>query len=709
MSRAPRINTYDQRRTPGGPAQPSLRDPGGASEVLSGVAQGLGAVSDGLARRQSAELEIERLRLAREEDDARVYTARALADFSAAADQARRETFDAAPDGWRGVTTTLEGRLNKISETAIAAAPTPSANRFLSEALYAARGRVLAQASDEEYAARGAWQVDTGRAAIDTWAGVIAADPSQYDAAIAQTEETLGGISDANARRDLTTLAQGAYAASAVQGMIERDPSATLRALRDPNAGGAVAALGADRSRFINAAENEIERRAARWRASVRDRLASTYDAWELGGDAANAPSVETVRAALGSDAASEYEARRLAFSAVSEFQSMPNAELNRIATAVPGNDASLEERRALRARAGAAASVLAQRDNPVAYATRRGLLDDGQTMADAINGGDVSAIGALVRSRSAVLSEQAASLGDGRERARAPLTETEAQGLRRMLNDLSPDARASALQTLRGPTPARTGPAARDNAYQALIAQIYPPESAAAEFGGATLLTRRPQAVVRSGERAITGTEAGRLMLEGARLLNPTPGPGDGEARAAPLVNMPGGGALEAAFDDYVGDALRDDPIAYQRAFQGFRAYMAGAASERGVNVNSLRVNGGLLTGDASATALAREAAAAAVGELRPNRHGGVNNPDTDLPSRTVMPWGMSQDRFNASVRAGWAGIRARYPQAELSDSPNDYDYQALGDGAYRLYRDGVPVASGEGGYADFYLPSAR
>ncbi|GIK48038.1 MAG: hypothetical protein BroJett013_07350 [Alphaproteobacteria bacterium] len=693
MARGPvRLGAYDQRTRPQSQQQPFIQpvDNGGAQ-----IARGIAALGQGASDMAGALQAEERLRLAREEDDARVYVSAAMAQARARANEIRRTAFAEAPDGWRGVPERVSKDFGALREQALSAAPTPAAQRFLTQAFDSYQPLMLEDVAAAQQSARESWQFDTLRTAIDTGAGVLAVDPGQYEAMRAQQLSVLEGLQNANHRRDLTAHMEQTYAGALIGGMIDRDPNGALRILQDPNAGGPVSALGALRGRFIDQARAEIDRRAAQWRASVREQVQGALAMLERGEQPINPPSIDTVRSALGEDMAAAYEIDMQTYRAASEMNGLSNAQLMEAMNAAPSDGATRQERLSNSVRRSAAANILELRQtDPMLYAVRQGLVADTEDMTRAINQGDFDAIGLRMRARAATAQEQSRRLGT----PPAPLTRSEAAQVRSLLDGLSPEQRVAALQNLRsGASMPRRGDG---GVYAAMLAQIYQDNPAA--FAGAAAVTRSGYGIDANNTR-IDAETVGRRMLDGAALLNPaardTNGNGQTE-RQRSNFSMPSNAALEGAFQNYVGDAYAGDPNGYRRAYEAFRAYYAGAAAERGLNGSGLSFmadgrGGGTLTGDGEAVALAGEAAQVAVGNLRENRHGGAPG----LPVRTYLPWGMNEDQFMGSIRAGWPQIRERFANAELTDDPNDYDYARDTDGFYTLFYRGRAVPDGEGG----------
>lgn len=451
------------------------------------------------------------------------------------------------------------------------------------------------------------------------------------------------------------------------------------------------------RARLVEGIDRELERRAAAWRTQVREQISAASDMWEIGEQAVNAPSVATVRSALGDNAAAAYEIRRETFDAASRMNGLPNGELERMAVAAPTTEGTRTERAVRGAQRRAAAEILQRRNSdPMADAARSGQVNT-DAMFAAIQEGAFDRVGRQLRSRAAVARENAERLGVRPD----PLTNIEAAAIRGTLDRLTPDQRMAALREMGGGS---MTPHAR-----AAIEQIYA-DNAPARMG-ALLLGRRGS--IQGAEGRIDGATVGRRMINGAHLLRPPTEEqsGEGESRRQPRarIDMPSDGALRAAWINVVGDAYAGMPEAQERAYEAYRSYFAGAIAERGLNGASLTTSNGVPSGDDAVVALAAEAARAAAGEIR-------QNPGNNLRSfsRTIIPWGMSVETFEDGIAQSWPTIREAFPNSDISTrSSRDFGYAfERSDGRYNYYRvmdRGAPAEANGGGPITIRLPIAR
>lgn len=141
--------------------------------------------------------------------------------------------------------------------------------------------------------------------------------PQDFDSILMAQQGTMTnvGLTEAERAGALPAM-RSSIASAAVEGLIERDPYATLKALRDEKSGGAVGALdyGA-RDQLISAAQSEIGRRetAARARQAeqrdiLTDDVQNAFAARQMG-IPATLPGRDKFMAAYGADGAGRYNA----------------------------------------------------------------------------------------------------------------------------------------------------------------------------------------------------------------------------------------------------------------------------------------------------------------------------------------------------------------------------------------------------------------
>ncbi len=273
MARAPgivSIRQYNQQSRPQGRARPKaplVEQPlGEAHNLMGDLGQGLQAVGDYYEHKENVDLAVERIRHARDEDDARAYSAAALADATARYAQRAREIEAESQDGWRGLTANSDAAFNEINAEIIGAAPTEVSRNFVSQHLGILRAQSIARQAERENDLRRSWRRDTIEASATEWERILVTDPSQWARAHATLTQTIGSMTDITAddRRDMTARAAGRMAYFAVAGMVEADPQAALRMLRGGVVDGDAATIGPQIASMFNATMTSGRRTAER-------------------------------------------------------------------------------------------------------------------------------------------------------------------------------------------------------------------------------------------------------------------------------------------------------------------------------------------------------------------------------------------------------------------------------------------------------------
>jgi hypothetical protein len=636
----PRLGLYEASTAP----RPTLAGdarPQDVSSAGSSIAQSLARAGGAVQQYNETQLDIERRAAQRREDDARIDVTRRMSEFRRAANDLRRQTFEAAPDGWRNATESYAQGYSALRDRNLGDATlTAEARTMFEDQLFIFEQSAMDAVAEQQESARGQWQADATRQAVDAGGSVLVTDPDQYEAVREDAIETVGQISDANLRRDTMEYMEESYARYAVGGLIQRDPRGTLRDLNNPEAEGAIGRLSpAARAQAIGQAEVEIERRAARWRAQVSQQVQAAQRMFDLGIPTDNAPSVETVRQALGPEAALAYEASREASTQFGSVSTMTTAQLTALASDV--NPRANEREAVLHmARRQAAAATLQQRiEDPMQYQVRHGMVEPADLL-DAFNRQDWGLVNGILQNRSAGARENAQTLGTDQR----PLTTFEANVLGPQIRNMSVEQRGAFMRS----AAAWMGP--NSDSYRAMMGQLFPDGPATAYAGYLT----------GTGER---GAADAQLILRGEEALGGRSG-ADGEnggGSRSRLLNMPQEDDLREAWTNYVGDAYRgmgprNDRSeglgqAEAQSYEAFRAAYAGLIER---NPQS---------SDAVNASLARRAAQIATGGVV------VWN-----GRETLTPAGMSATQFQTAVRDGFS----RYDQLR-GVNPRDYNLMPL------------------------------
>ena len=775
MARSPgivKIQHYQQRTNPSGPSQGFARAqelPNPFGGMLDGLAEGGAKFSDMMERGEQVDLAVERIEIARDEDDARAYSARAVADATARYAARAAEIESEAEDGWRGLTENSNLAWAEIDEDIIGAAPTEISRQYVGQHLGLLRAEMVARQAGRERDLRRGFRIDEVGQAATTWENVLLTDPTQWRRAQATMTQTIGSMTDITAadRREQTRRAQERLAYFAVSGMLERDPAGTMAQLQGSGGGPSADALlprlqqaipgatiygsrtaernaqlegAAPNSRHISDAAWDItlpegvsaesvrpvieatlgvpitewipddpnasgtgthlhvawgegggaqppadspfaylspEHRLALMRQQstvVREQATQARALWEAGEQAPNAPSVEAVRLAQGDVAAADYEARQLAFSVSSGMQEYSNAQLMRIATAGPMPEGTERERLTHDAQRRAAAAILEQRTDPMAYIARRGNVDT-SGMADAMQRGDWSEISRRLSARQAIATENGNRLG----MPASPVTMTEARAFRGLLDGVRAQDRQAAFSQIRR--------GLSDPGAYANFANMVYGDAPGARLG--MLVSDRTANL--EGAPNVTSEVASRRLIDGALALGSvqqqnTPAE-QGADRARRTIAMPSDADLRRGWVDQTGDAYRGMPDGEAAAFEAFRAAYAGTAIEAGD------------TSGVYNQRFAREAAAIASGGIA-DRGG----------SQTLLPWGMSETQFDGSIARGWNTIRTRNGGDLANQNPSRFEYVALGGGRYAVMtRQGAQARNSDGVPITIRIPAPR
>lgn len=277
MGRAPgivQINQYAQRTSAKGramPRAPLIEQPvGDLQNFMGDAAAGVGALANMAERKEQVDIAVERIAQARDEDDARAYSAAALADATARYAARAREVESAAPDGWRGLTESSNTAFQEIDAQIIGAAPTETAQRYVAQHLGILRSEALMRTATRETELRRGWRTDTLEASASQWERTLAVDPSQWARAHATMSQTIGSMTDITAddRRDLSARTSERLAYFAVAGMVEADPAAALALLRGGQ-GASAEIMGPQLSALFGGAQVTSGRRTPERNAAV--------------------------------------------------------------------------------------------------------------------------------------------------------------------------------------------------------------------------------------------------------------------------------------------------------------------------------------------------------------------------------------------------------------------------------------------------------
>jgi hypothetical protein len=662
----PALRPYEQQTAPNARAAPLFR-PVDVGSAQSGIGQALMRAGGAVQQAAQGELEVERVQQQRREEDARIVVTQRMAEFRREANELRRRTFEEAEDGWRGADERFAQGFGELSERYMAdeRVNTAEARNLLTEQIFMFQQTASDVVAEQREGARQEWQADTTRAAIDAGGNVLIADPDQYEAMREDVAETIEGISNANLRRDTLEYMEENYARYAVSGLIQRNPSAALRALEDPEAEGPYARMSpAGRAQAITAARTEIDRRRAVYTSHLRERMAVEADMLDVGVPVENPVSVEQVRGAFGDRAAQAWGIR---LQAANERQAMLSAsviDLMSVRNEAP-DTSSLEARSAQLARQQAAEQVLtAIGQDPMAYLVRSGQVGAAPTDLEAAFAQAVQDPTARVRTASGpqspwqaflrVRASTAAQAAQSRGIPARVFTEDEASEIAGRMRGLTPTQQASVLSQMRAAL-GGSGPL-----YDVALAQITP--------GGGASRVAGAYINAPNGGNVIAGR-----ILEGQALLAGAPTP---TGERAQRFALPSESDMRSAWQRATGagamNAYRGLPEAEAADFAAFQALYAAEASRAG-----------RFSGDIDSN-IARRVA------------GQVINSTRWSGRPVLMPPGFTPQRFSQTVRERYATLATRGGDLEGRDA-EDFDLVPLGSGVYRLQIGNAPALDGQ------------
>lgn len=230
---AVRIPQYQQQTSPGGlgvvptARAPQLDDAG--SRATARLANAIGnAAGTLLAVDDHVRAEKER----QEAEDAKVWTAKAVADAQVAMASSFAESQDAAGDGAADFTEKFASLFDEYQNDALGNAPNEVSKKFYSEAMLRLRTDMVGKALQFETAERRNWRVNTGKAAIDAVAAHAAADPSRLPVVLAEQRALIDSYDvPAESRRAMRDYLDAQVSTAAVLGEIERDPGTAIEML----------------------------------------------------------------------------------------------------------------------------------------------------------------------------------------------------------------------------------------------------------------------------------------------------------------------------------------------------------------------------------------------------------------------------------------------------------------------------------------------
>lgn len=586
-------------------------------------------------------------------------------------DSRKQNASSGAPD----FTSSLLKDYNQYSADALSRTPNPKAQAFLKERLNAFRGSLQRESIGFEAASR----VDhAGRVmsdSIDSASNELQNNPERFTERLAERRALIEGQSQNPKQYESTmAVAQRKLSYFAVNGLVDKDPKATLKALNAEVGKSGVTAVDAlhaeDRVQLRNSAEAEIHRRdaLARQLADHREAIAErafnavdrqiqtgvplTASMWA---DANSKIAGTSMASEFGSLVASERDTQALLRKPIDEQLRTVQERTASLDT----NGGSLREAANLqRLRTAVQQNVTTLQQAPLLFNANR----TGQQPQPF----DVSQLGSEEGQQSAA--------GVLRDRVDTITAMRKQYGNQVSMRPLLPQEQAQLTSMVSAGTPAQLSrlfadlhkSLGNDEAYMAAMQQIAP-DSPVRAFAGvlsarqatATLEHHwfKPDVVAQSGD--VSGT-----ILAGEAILSPgkTASGADGKPKVG--LYLPETNTLQQQFQDTTGDAFSGHPEAAQVAFQVVKAYYVGKAAKVG-----------RLASDKSDidSAIVKEAISATLGEVV----------DVNGRGKVIAPWGMGADDFQSAARAAFDAQKGQIGSKVSFDS---LGLKAAGPNAYYL-----------------------
>lgn len=189
-------------------------------------------------------------------------------------------------------------------------------------------------------------------------------------------------------------------------------------------------------------------------------------------------------------------------------------------------------------------------------------------------------------------------------------------------------------------------------NMYLKVLQSIAPDSPVTATAGA--IAVQKPGQMIRVGDAQMTGAQIAQTILAGEELLNPSKQSKreDGKGKA---FMMPKEEDMFNAFRSKVGNAYAGFPALEQHAYQTYKAYYAGRASQ----------TQGMGDPKAMSSSVVNEAIDAATGGIIEWDASGFRN-SRKLP----MPYGMPKDQFHDAVKQEWDRVKGdKFKRTEYDD----------------------------------------
>lgn len=230
---AVKVNQYQQRTSVGGlgvvPRASGVQIDNSMAEAGMRFASAAQGAIDTYAQVQER-IKAEKKR--QEEEDAKVYSANAIAQGAMATMEEFANRQENAEPGAAGFTEGMNDWLDEYEETVVSQAPNDTSRKFLRERFLALRVDTVGRATSFEVDERRKWRVNTGKEAIEATARTVAADPSRIGTVLAEQRALIDAYDvPPEQRRAMHAHLNEQVGTAAVLGEVERDPLGARRKL----------------------------------------------------------------------------------------------------------------------------------------------------------------------------------------------------------------------------------------------------------------------------------------------------------------------------------------------------------------------------------------------------------------------------------------------------------------------------------------------
>ncbi|MBP7622439.1 MAG: hypothetical protein KA763_00595 [Xanthomonadales bacterium] len=224
---AVRINQYEQRTAvSGGAPVPRARGAQLDQSLTDAGQRFAGAIAGAAQTFDQVQQAKERAAAAEEAENAKIWTANALANASMWSAEKMAEMQSSAGEGAPNFTRDFADQFSEYEQTALSVAPNDTAKKFLTERMLALRTDMGGRALEFETNERRRWRVNTTAKTADAVAATVAQDPSRIAVQLAEQHAVIDSLDvPPEQRRALREDFDQKVATAAVLGEVKRDPA----------------------------------------------------------------------------------------------------------------------------------------------------------------------------------------------------------------------------------------------------------------------------------------------------------------------------------------------------------------------------------------------------------------------------------------------------------------------------------------------------